>query len=132
MDTTYLCPHCRGAINAMGHIILTARAKEKHAGLVLLHEEMGNYASVHSATLEVEPGDIVDFFCPLCHEKLNTTRGEHFAHFLRVDESGKESRIVISRKYREQATFRIEDGRAVESYGESARKYMDPEWFIDE
>ncbi len=132
MEVQYLCPHCRGAINANDHIILTARTIEKNAGLVLLHQEMGNYTSTHSATLVIEPGEIVDFFCPLCHESLNTRRGEHFAHFIRIDESGKESKIVISRKYGEKTTFKIEDGKAVESYGESARKYMDPEWFINE
>jgi hypothetical protein len=57
---------------------------------------------------------------------------EHFVYFIRVVASGKESRIIISRKYGEQATFRIEDGKALESYGECARKYMDPEWFIEE
>ncbi|HNS16852.1 MAG TPA: hypothetical protein PKH94_10055 [Bacteroidales bacterium] len=132
MNVNYLCPHCRGAINALENIILAARKKRKNTGLVLLHEDLGNYKSSFSATLVVEPGDIVDFFCPLCHKSLNTRRGIHFAYYIRIDESGNESKIVISRMYGEKATFKIEDGKAVESYGECARKYIDPEWFIKE
>jgi len=131
MELQYLCPHCRGAFNALGSIILSAKTEDKKSGLVLLHEEIGDYSSTHTATLHVEPGEVIDFFCPLCHESLNTRRGEHFAHFIRIDEVGKESKIIISRKCGEEATFKIEDGKAVESYGESVRKYMDPEWYLE-
>ena len=51
MKATYLCPHCRGAINAENNIVLSARNNSKQVGLVLLHEEIGNYSSILSDTL---------------------------------------------------------------------------------
>jgi hypothetical protein len=130
MDLLYRCPYCKGAINANEYIILSSKTKDKKVGLILLHEEIGNYSALHTPTLEVEPGEIVDIYCPICHKNLKTRRGEHFATFNRRDEEGNESRIIISRKYREEVTFKIEKGKETESYGESARKYMDPEWYL--
>jgi hypothetical protein len=129
MEGKYLCPRCRGVINANENIILSAKSQKNEVGLVLLHEEVGNYSVIISSSLNVELGDVVDFFCPICHADLNTEKGEHFAGFIRVEDSGLESRIVISRKYGEKFTFKIE-GNEIKSYGDSARKYMDPEWFL--
>ena len=97
---------------------------------MLLHEEIGNYHSLHSASLEVKEGDIVDFFCPVCNANLETFRGDQFASFIRKDESGKEARIIISRKYGEEVTFKVEAGKPHESYGERVKKYMDPDWYL--
>jgi len=131
MEVQYICPHCRAAINACNYVILAAKAKNRNIGLVMLHEEIGNYTSKHSATLKVEIGEIIALYCPVCNHKLQTMRGDQFATFNRIDESGQESRIVISRKYGERITFRVEKGKPYESYGESVRKYMDPEWYLE-
>lgn len=130
MEITYLCPHCKAAINAGQYIILSAKSKHKTAGLILLHEEIGNYSSKHSATLVVETGDIVDLFCPVCQASLETTKGKNFASYNRIDESGNESKIIISRVYGEKVTFKIVEGKETESYGKNAKKYMDPEWYL--
>ena len=130
MEITYLCPHCKAALNAGEYIILSAKTKHKTAGMILLHEEIGNYTSEHSATLVVETGDIVDLFCPVCQTNLETAEGKNFASYLRIDESGNESKIIISRMYGEKVTFKIEEGKSTESYGENAKKYMDPEWYL--
>jgi len=129
MESTYLCPHCRGAINALENIILSAKSEKNKIGLVLLHEEIGNYSVIQSSSFKVALGEIVDFFCPVCHASLNTTKEDYYANFIRMEESGKESKIIISRKYGDRRTFKITDEK-VESYGECARKYMDPEWFL--
>jgi hypothetical protein len=111
------------------HIILSARSPKNKVGLVLLHEEVGNYTAKMSASLDANKGDVFDFFCPVCHESLSTEKGEHFAGYIRTDEAGMESKIIISRKYGDQYTLKI-TGTTVESYGESARKFVDPEWFL--
>lgn len=129
MNITYYCPHCRGAINMFDHIILSAKCPKHKIGLVLLHEEIGNYRVKMSASLSADKGDVFDLYCPICHESLNTEKGEHYAYFVRTDASGMESKIVISRKYGDQYTLKI-TGTTVESYGESARKFVDPEWFL--
>ena len=130
MDIVYLCPHCRGAINAKRNIILSTKSFGNKTGLALLHEEIGNYTVALSPSLKVNTNEIVDFFCPVCHASLNTTKGDNLARFLRVDELGNESNVIISRKYGERCTFTIDDQKKVKSYGESVRKFVDPEWYL--
>lgn len=132
MSINYICPHCRSAINAKKNIVLVAkRSEEKHnQGLVLLHEEIGNYTVANSSTLIVESGDIVDFYCPICNESINSLKGDNLARFIRVDEVGEESTIVISRIYGERCTFQLDDKKKIKSYGECVKKYLDPEWFL--
>lgn len=130
MEIIYLCPHCKGAINAKRNIILSVKTANKQVGLALLHEELGNYAVALSPTLKIDTGDIVDFFCPICHAELNTSKGENLAKFLRLDDMGAESSVIISREYGERCTFTLDDRKKVKTYGESVRKYLDPEWFL--
>lgn len=132
MKVQYLCPHCRAALNARDHIILVAKKPNNgdNRGLVLLHEEIGNYSVAMSGTLDVKTGGIVDFYCPVCSMTINSGKGDNLASFIRVDEIGEESTIVISRAYGDHSTFQINDRGEVKSYGQAIRKYMDPEWFL--
>lgn len=130
MEVTYLCPHCRGAINAGNNIILSAKTKDNKVGLVLLHEEIGNYSVTLSSTLQVEEGEIVDFFCPVCHACLNIMKGDSLARYIRIEDGIKESHIIISRKYGERITFKVDKNKQVESYGEKISRFIDPEWFL--
>ena len=130
MKVRYLCPHCRSEINPDQNIILSAKARKNHVGLVLLHEEIGNYSVIVSPSFKVKIGETVDFFCPVCHESLNTEKGGHFATYIRIDEQNIEANIIISRKYGEECTFKVDETKIVESYGECAKKYLNPEWFL--
>ena len=130
MEVIYLCPHCRGAINAENNIILSAKTTTNKMRLILLHEEIGNYSVAMSNTLTVETGEVVDLFCPICHESLNTTKGDSLAKYIRLENGIKESYIIISRKYGERITFKIDDKKKVESYGERLSRFIDPEWFM--
>ena len=132
MKVNYICPHCRSALNAKKNIILTAKdpLQKNNHGLVLLHEEIGNYTVATSPTLNVETGDEVDFYCPVCGTMLNSAKGDKLANFTRVDEAGDETAIVISRIYGDRCTFQVDDAKKVKSYGESVQKYLDPEWFL--
>ena len=130
MKITYLCPHCRAAINADNNIILSAKKDSKNKGLILLHEEIGNYSSISSPSLQIEEGEVVDIFCPVCHESLNIPFKEDLARYIRIDENLKESFIIISRRYGERITFKVEDNKHVESYGEKLSRFIDPDWFL--
>ena len=130
MKATYLCPHCRGAINAGNKIILSAKTSQNKVGLILLHEEIGNYASEHSSTLAVEQGETVDLFCPVCHESLNIPYRDSLAKYIMIDENLKENNIIISRKYGEEITFKVDENRKIESYGEKLNRFIDPDWFL--
>ena len=130
MNVTYLCSHCRGAINAGNNIILSAKAKNKKTGLVLLHEEIGNYNVALSSTLSIEQGEVVDFYCPICHACLNVLKGDDLARFIRIENGAKESFIIISRKYGERITFKVDENKKVETYGEKLSRFIDPEWYL--
>jgi hypothetical protein len=131
MHLKYICPHCNGAINAKRNIVLAAESKKNRSkkGLVLLHEEIGNYTVAMSYTLDLNSGDVVEFFCPICHYSLTTPQGDNMAYFTRIDENGDESNIVISRIFGERCTFQIDDSKKVKTYGDSMGKFVDPDWF---
>lgn len=131
MGATYKCPFCEAALNAKKNIILAARsAKDKNSkGLVLLHEELGNYTVAMTTTLKVKTDELVDFFCPVCQSELNVSKGENLASFIKVDQTGEETKIYISRIYGERCTFTVDDRKQVKSYGESVKPYLDPDWF---
>jgi hypothetical protein len=130
MQIKYLCPHCKGAINTKRNIILSAESKEDRSkrGLVLLHEEIGNYTVAMTGTIDLNPGDVVDFFCPVCHASINTPLGENMANLIRVEPNGDESNIVISRVFGERCTFQIDDRKKIKYYGDSMGKFIDPDW----
>ena len=130
MKVTYLCPHCRGAINAGNNIILSAKTSTNKVGLILLHEEIGNYSSVLSSSLTIEKGEIVDLFCPVCHESLNIPKQDSLAKYIRIDDGIKESYIIISRTYGENITFKVDENKQIESFGEKLSRFIDPEWFL--
>ena len=130
MKITYLCPHCRGAINAGSYIILSAKTKAKQVGLILLHEEIGNYSSELSRSLTVEKGEVVDLFCPVCHECLNIPNKDFLAKYIRIDDNCNDCFIIISRKYGEKISFKVDEKKQVESYGEKISRFIDPEWFL--
>ncbi len=130
MNITYLCPHCRGAINAGNNIILSAKVSAKNIGLILLHEELGNYSSDISSSLTVEKGEVVDLFCPVCHKSLNIPYKDSLAKYIRIDDNCNECYIIISRKYGEKITFKVDENKQVESYGEKLSRFIDPEWFL--
>lgn len=131
MELIYKCPHCNASINAKRNIILAAvkTSDKTNKGLVLLHEEIGNYTVAISSSLKIDSGEEVDFYCPVCHASLNSEKGNSLASFTRI-ENGDESSIVISRIYGERCTFQIDDKKKVKSYGESVSKFIDPEWFL--
>ncbi len=130
MKITYLCPHCRSAINAGSNIILSAKTITDQTGLILLHEEIGNYSSELSASLTIEKGEVVDIFCPVCHESLNIPNKDSLAKYIRIDDNCNECYIIISRKYGEKITFKVDEKKQIESYGEKLSRFIDPEWFL--
>ncbi len=130
MEVTYLCPHCRGAINADNNIILSAKSGNNKRGLVLLHEEIGNYTASMSSSLTINEGDIVDFHCPICHKCLNLPKGDALARYIRLENGIDESSIIISRVYGERITFKVDKNKHIDTYGESISRFIDPEWYL--
>ena len=130
MKATYICPYCRGGINIGGNIILSAKTCTKQVGLIRIHEELGNYKSDLSSTLLIKKGDVVDLFCPVCHESLNQSKKDALAKFIMIDDNCNEYFIIISRRYGEKFTFKVDEKNHVKTYGEEISRFIDPEWFL--
>lgn len=96
-----------------------------------MHERLGNYKSDLSASLEIEKGEIVDLYCPICHKSLNIPSKDILAKYIRIEDNMKESYIIISRKYGEKITFKVDENKQVETYGEKISRFIDPEWYFE-
>lgn len=132
MHAKYLCPYCKVELNVGGNIVLAARKIHDpgNKGVVLLHEEIGNYTVKMSGSLRVKEGDVVDFYCPLCLEDLKLEKGENLASLKYVDQEGKKNDLVLSMKYGERSTFMVDENKQIKSYGKKISKFIDPEWFL--
>ncbi|MEI6123600.1 MAG: hypothetical protein WCQ95_08230 [Bacteroidota bacterium] len=130
METNYICPFCKGHLNVGDNIVLIAHNQNKKQGIVFLHTEIGNYTSQMNSTLQINKGDVVDFFCPYCHTNMEYHKDKTtLVTLLRQDEYGKMSQIVFSKVYGEERTYHIEEDKVM-SYGEHAKQFSDPEWFL--
>ncbi|HOY31796.1 MAG TPA: hypothetical protein PKW80_07970 [Bacteroidales bacterium] len=126
----YICPYCKGHLNVNDNIVLIVRNKKDKQGLVFLSTELGNYSSHMISSLEIEKGDAVDFFCPYCHTNIEFHKEKtNLVRLTREDKHGKKSQVIFSKIYGEKATYHIDEHKVM-SYGEHAKQYMDPEWFL--
>lgn len=129
MKTRYLCPHCKSVISINEDIVLTATNSKDEKGIVLLHTKIGNYTSKKSTDFNVKDGEDVDFFCPICSKNLEYKFKLGLVCLLFIDEFEKESTVIFSKIYQKQCTYQIID-KKVYSYGECAKKFSNPEWFL--
>lgn len=130
METNYNCPFCKGHLNVNDNIVLIVRDQKDNQGLVFLHTELGNYDSQIVSSLKIEKGDVVDFFCPYCHTNIRHHKAkDNMVHLERTTSHGKRSQVFFSKVYGDQSTYHVEDD-ATHTYGEQARHYMDPEWYL--
>jgi len=82
------------------------------------------------SSLKIEKGQSVDFFCPYCHTNIDFNKEKtSLVKLMRTDEHGKKTHVIFSKVYGEEATYHVEDNKVM-SYGEHAKQYMDPEWFL--
>ncbi len=130
MNVSYICPHCRGYLNACDYIIFNSKTEKGERGLILLHPELGNYSVLHHPEFKFEQGEVVEFFCPICGESLSVKEKVNFARIKMVDENGKEFTILFSRVAGEKSTYKIQ-GESIEIFGKDATKEIDFRNLID-
>ncbi len=123
MKADYLCPFCRGLLNAGDYIVLTSRTKRGGHGLIMLHPEVGNYTVTKHPLFEYEKNEKLSFFCPMCNKELASDVHENLAKIILIDEQKKEFDIYFSKVAGEQSTFKI-TGDHVEIFGEHAENYL--------
>ena len=124
METNYICPKCKSYLNIADKIVLSLKIKDNQEGLILFEKELGNYNIKKHDIIEYKKGDILGFYCPICHENLATDNvNSNLAKIIMLDEEGKEFEIVFSKVAGEHATYKIRENE-VEPYGKDSNKYL--------
>lgn len=124
MKNRYLCPSCRSDLKIKNSVIFSAQTLTGIRGLVLLSPELGNYSILHVPSFSYNPGDHIDFFCPVCHANLGIPDvNQDLAEIIMIDENKEEFRIVFSEIAGKQCTMKIKENTIVESFGENADEF---------
>jgi predicted RNA-binding Zn-ribbon protein involved in translation (DUF1610 family) len=118
----FLCPECLGHIRVGEQLIFRVRNHSKESAILLLNSQIGNYSSVKHPSFKVEPGEILEFFCPLCGTSLVSNIHKNLAHVILQDQDNKRHDVYFSRIFGEHSTFETY-GEEVHVEGEDAGRY---------
>jgi uncharacterized protein YbaR (Trm112 family) len=123
MYNDYNCPKCNGHLRLGNTIILSAINKDETGAIIFLHPELGNYSADYHPETRFEKGNLITFFCPICHHNLSTTKHKNLARVVMI-EDGKKYDIYFSRIAGEHSTIKMM-GEFVELFGPDSDKYQD-------
>jgi hypothetical protein len=118
----FLCPKCKEHIRVGDNIIFKVKNSKKQSALLLLSPQIGNYGSIKHPSFEIQQGEYLEFFCPLCNASLMSDIDKNLARVIQYDESGKANDVYFSQIFGEHSTFAT-NGEAVHVAGEDAGKY---------
>ncbi len=124
MFDDYKCPKCGGNLRVGDNIILSAKNERGQGGLVLLHPELGNYQVITHPGFKYEKGEVVKFFCPICHHNLDSSKHKNLAKIVMTDKDGEDFNIYFSKVAGEESTLKM-IGEHVEVFGEHSENYLD-------
>ncbi len=121
MKRTYYCPKCNATLNPNVKIILVAKKRQRR-GMVLFSPNPGNYKAVVAEDLNIQNGDKVSFFCPICQADLLSSIDKNLAEISFKQSNGTEGKVNFSRIFGEEATFFV-TREQVRSFGSNAEIY---------
>jgi len=124
MKKSFVCPRCKGHLSVGSHIILAGSIKNGDAGLVLFNPEIGNYSTETNPEFVISSGEKVDFFCPICQQKLASDIHDNLSNIIMIDEKGQKFEILFSKIAGEKSTYKI-IGESVEVFGDHHSNYID-------
>ena len=122
--SNFLCPKCKGHLNAGGYVIFSTKNKRKQSGLVLLSPKVGSYTVKHHESYGFEKGEAIDFACPICSKSLHAKENSENVSIIMVDENDTEYRVLFSRIYGNQSTYVLSNDD-VEVFGGDALEFND-------
>ncbi len=123
MEINYLCPKCRSFLNIGTKVVLSVHVKENQKGLLLFEKKLGDYDVKKHDLIQYEKGQMVGFYCPICHENLAADLNTNLAKVIMVDEDNNEFDILFSKVVGEQATYKMKSGN-IEAFGSDKNKYL--------
>lgn len=122
MALSYRCPRCEVVLNPSGDVVLNGRTGTRR-GLFLFSPKPGDFDYRISPGVEVLPGDIWEFCCPVCQHNLTAPESKTLAILKMEDEKGHHI-VIFSKVAGEHATFAL-DEEGVKSFGEDTQNYID-------
>lgn len=122
MENDFLCPKCRSFLNIGNKIVFSIKVKTDQSGLLLLEKTLGNYEVKKQEQIQYEKGDILGFFCPICHENLVSDIHLNLAKVLMIDDEKQEYDVFFSRISGEHATYKVKNEK-IEAFGTEKDKY---------
>jgi len=121
MSWTYSCPQCSGVLNPGEAVVLVA-AHGATRVLMGFHPAPGNYQASVPPGVAVNPGEVWDFSCPLCHASL-VSYVDRSLCAIDLQVGGSRSRVYFSRTAGRRATFVVSSDGTVEMHGPDAAKH---------
>jgi hypothetical protein len=118
----FQCPKCERTVSTKAGIILIGQ-HEKLRSLFVFDTRLGSYSHEVADPIEVPPGTVWEFFCPVCGADLTSKHSKRLAGLtMVVGETTR--RIMFSKVASEHATF-VLGGEELEQHGEDSKAYLD-------
>lgn len=124
MSIEYKCPHCTGLLNVNDCVLFSVETPGSKKGLISLHSEIGDYSVKKNPAFEFKDGDVLDFFCPICHAELASNIHDKLAKIHMIDENNNDFEILFSKIAGEKSTYKI-IGETMNIYGDDSAEYVD-------
>jgi hypothetical protein len=118
----FLCPKCEAHLRVGDYIIFKVKNARKQVALLLLNPHIGNYNSHKHPSFEIQKGESLEYFCPLCNISLISDIHKDLAHVILTDEKGTSHDVYFSQIVGEHSTFET-DGESVHVEGEDAGRF---------
>jgi hypothetical protein len=118
----FKCPKCSHTVSTRAGIILVGQ-QGKERSLFVFDTRLGSYDHEVADPIDVPPGTIWDFFCPVCNVDLTSKHSKRLAG-LEMTVGDTTRRVMFSKVSSEHATF-VLGGEELEQHGEDSRAYLD-------
>jgi len=126
LKKNFQCPFCRSYLRIWNNIIFSAKKRKNgEQGLILLHPELGNYSCINHPSFNIEEGEIVDFFCSVCHEDLTADKvHDHIVKIIMLDDEHREFDLYFTKIAGDYTTFVTKEDIIIDEYGEKISDYL--------
>ena len=118
----YKCTECSAGLSTH-KVVLLVGENDKKRSLFVFDARPGRYDFVVVDDIEVKPGSMWEFYCPVCWANLTTSYNKRLAKLEAVDEEGSR-KVVFSKVAGEQSTF-VLGGEELEAHGRDSLAYID-------
>jgi len=125
MTNDFICPSCSGHLVVNDYLVLSVKTPANVKGLIFLSPQIGDYSSYKHPAFEVNDGEAVEVYCPLCAFDLRMRSiHENLVRIVLVNDDVANDDVYFSCVVGEQCTFMVREGKMLESHGNAYLKYL--------